>query len=133
MRFRSHDGDVYVLFSVVRYGDKWWLSELGGTFATLLDIGLTDRGIVRVDPTDQTPTRPTRPTEHGFTTANPSRGCGPIWGLRRLDRLMASDAFCRSSTARRRATSGPDRRRLVVTTTSDWVVDRVLTCTYSRP
>jgi hypothetical protein len=54
VRFRSRDGDVYALFSVVRYGDQWWLSELGGTFATLLDISLTDGGIVPVDQTDQT-------------------------------------------------------------------------------
>jgi hypothetical protein len=29
VRFRSRDGDVYALFGVVRYGDQWWLSELG--------------------------------------------------------------------------------------------------------
>ena len=49
VRFRSRDGDVYALFSVVRYGDQWWLSELGGTFASLLDISVTDGGIVPVD------------------------------------------------------------------------------------
>lgn len=54
VRFPSLDGEVYALLSVVRYGDDWWIDELGGTFASLLGLGFTDAGIVPVDQTDQT-------------------------------------------------------------------------------
>lgn len=52
VRHPSLDGDVYALFGVVRYGDEWWRSELGGTFATLLGVSFTDAGIIPVDQTD---------------------------------------------------------------------------------
>jgi hypothetical protein len=49
VRFATSFGDVYGLFSVVRYGDRWWINELGGTFAILLDASVVDGGLVPVD------------------------------------------------------------------------------------
>jgi hypothetical protein len=56
VRFTTPDGDVYALFGVVRYGDQWWVHELGGTFAALLGLGFFDGGIVPAGQADETVT-----------------------------------------------------------------------------
>jgi hypothetical protein len=54
VRFTSPHGDVYALFGVVRYGDEWWVNELGGTFAILLGLNFFDGGIIPAGQTDET-------------------------------------------------------------------------------
>ena len=53
VRFPAAGGDVYALFSLVRYADTWLIQDLGGTFAILLGLGYTDSGIVAVDQAGQ--------------------------------------------------------------------------------
>jgi hypothetical protein len=53
VRFPTGGDDVYALFSLVRYGDMWWIQELGGTFAVLIGLEYTNSGIVAVDQAGQ--------------------------------------------------------------------------------
>jgi hypothetical protein len=53
VRFPTDGDDVYALFSLVRYGDSWWIQELGGTFAVLIGLEYTNSGIVAVDQAGQ--------------------------------------------------------------------------------
>jgi hypothetical protein len=53
VRFPTAGGDVYALFSLVRYADTWWIHDLGGTFATLIGLEFTSSGIVAVDQAGQ--------------------------------------------------------------------------------
>jgi hypothetical protein len=49
VRFPTAGGDVYALFSLVRYADSWWIQELGGTFAILIGLEYSNSGVVAVD------------------------------------------------------------------------------------
>ena len=49
VRFPTAAGDVYALFSLVRYADRWWIQELGGTFAILIGLEYSNSGVVAVD------------------------------------------------------------------------------------
>ena len=46
MRFDVGGQPYLGFFSVVRYGESWWLEQLGGNFATLVGVDLLHAGAV---------------------------------------------------------------------------------------
>ncbi len=49
VRFTVGGREFFAFFSVVRYGDAWWVAQLGGNFAQLVGISTLEVGAVPVD------------------------------------------------------------------------------------
>ena len=49
VRFPVSDQEYFAFFSVVRYGDAWWVQQLGGNFANLLGIPPLRTGATPID------------------------------------------------------------------------------------
>ena len=49
VRFTVSDQEYFAFFSVVRYGDAWWVDQLGGNFASLVAIPPLRSGATPVD------------------------------------------------------------------------------------
>ena len=49
VRFTVSDQEYFAFFSVVRYGDAWWVDQLGGNFASLVTIPPLRSGATPVD------------------------------------------------------------------------------------
>ena len=52
VRFTVSEQEFLAFFSVVRYGDAWWVEQLGGNFANLLGIRALQVGAVPTDEID---------------------------------------------------------------------------------
>ena len=49
VRFTAGGREFFAFFSVVRYGDAWWIAQLGGNFAQLLGIPALEVGAAPTD------------------------------------------------------------------------------------
>ena len=49
VQFTVGEQEYLAFFSVARYGDAWWIEQLGGNFANLLGIGALQVGAVPTD------------------------------------------------------------------------------------
>lgn len=49
VRFTVGKSEFFAFLSVVRYGDAWWVAQLGGNFATVMGIPALEVGAVPVD------------------------------------------------------------------------------------
>ena len=52
VQFTVGEQEYLAFFSVARYGDAWWIEQLGGNFASLLGIGALQVGAVPTDEID---------------------------------------------------------------------------------
>ena len=52
VQFTVGEQEYLAFFSVARYGDAWWIEQLGGNFANLLGIGALQVGAVPTDEID---------------------------------------------------------------------------------
>ena len=50
VRFTIEGSEFLAFFSVVRYGDAWWVDQLGGNFATLMGVPTLAVGAAPTDP-----------------------------------------------------------------------------------